>query len=157
METKKNNEQGLRVNQQMSTSHFKHQVTRQNYEHWTLKEDKPNSHCPNNKTTQIHILRRPQNSITKQALEWNPHAGQKKKRPANDIVKEFARGGVEVNPNVMERGQESSSWQNQMKAIVKALSQKWRGRNKTNRKVFTCIETSSFTHKMRPKLGAYGF
>jgi hypothetical protein len=55
-----------------------------------------------------HILRRPQNNITKQALDWNPQ-GKRKKRPANDNMKEDARGGVKVYPDVMGRGQESSS------------------------------------------------
>jgi hypothetical protein len=34
--------------------------------------------------------------------------GQKKKRPANDNMEEDARGGLEVYPDVMGRGQESS-------------------------------------------------
>jgi hypothetical protein len=40
---------------QMSTPDFKHQVATKNYQHWTLEEDKVNSHRPNNKRTQMAL------------------------------------------------------------------------------------------------------
>jgi hypothetical protein len=54
-----------------------------------------------------HILRRPQNNITKQALDWNPQ-GKRKKRPANDNMEEDARGGIEVYPDTMQPMTETS-------------------------------------------------